>query len=498
MLNLNNYKKFFFNFLIVIENGMSPIALKNSLEYALRQFLGSNRMSSSTFKELYAAEKESTLRDYFTFLRFASIATDPAYHQEVQGCAEWLCNYLKSIGLSVEKWETENAPVIFAYDLRAGAGKETLLLYCHYDVQPVDPLEEWITPPFEPTIREGEVYARGACDNKGQCFYTITAIKNLLKVHEHLPVNLKLIIEGEEESGSLSLAKLLKEKKRVLKADYLLIIDSGLEEANTPAITLGARGLVCLQASLKEAEFDLHSGMAGGIAYNPNRALVEMLSKLHDERGGVAIPGFYDDVVEISPQEKKEISFEFDQKRFQTQFGFAPSGMERGIPPYESCWLRPTVEINGMWGGYTGAGFKTVIPAKSYVKLSCRLVPDQIPGKIVELLTDFLVKNTPKGLQFHIEPLPGNGRGFRTNPNSRIAQLAAKSYAQIFHKPCKKILIGGSIPISVELCEAAEAEMVLIGVGLPDDHIHAPNEHFGLDRFEKGYLTICQTIELFE
>jgi acetylornithine deacetylase/succinyl-diaminopimelate desuccinylase-like protein len=454
-------------------------------------------MTRSTFKERFDLEKETIFRDYFTFLRFASIATDPAYKKEVLSCADWLCDYLQSCGLKVELWKTENAPVIFAYDLKAGPGKETLLLYCHYDVQPVDPLDEWITPPFEPTIRDGEVYARGASDNKGQCFYTITAIKSLLKELGRLPVNLKFIIEGEEESGSLSLAKLLQEKKEFLKADYLLIVDSGFESPHQPAITLGARGLVCLEATLQEANFDLHSGMTGGLAYNPNRALSEILSKLHDENGRVTIPGFYDAVEEITPEEKKEISFEFDRDRFQKMFGFMPSGMEKSVAPNEACWLRPTLEINGMWGGYTGSGFKTVIPAKSFAKLSCRLVPHQIPDEIATLVTDFLMKNTPRGLKMHVERLPGNGRGFRTNPHSRIAKLMTMSYSQIYQKPCKKILIGGSIPISVELCESAQAEMVLVGVGLPDDHIHAPNEHFGLDRFEKGYLTICRTIELF-
>ena len=454
-------------------------------------------MTTEIFKALFEKEREQIFRDYFTFLRFASISTDHAYNEELFSCAQWLCDYLKACGLSVEKWETEYAPVVFAQDLRAGPDKKTLLIYCHYDVQPVDPLEEWISPPFEPTVRDGEVYARGASDNKGQCFYTVTALKMLLKQLGKLPVNLKFLIEGEEESGSLSLSKILKEKKESLKADYLLIVDSGIEEPNTPAITLGARGLVCMQVTLKEANFDLHSGMVGGIAHNPNRALANILSKLHDEQGKVAIPGFYDDVVEISAEDKKEIDFHFDEKRFESLFGFVPTAHQGGTPFNEACWLKPTVEINGMWGGYTGAGFKTVIPAKAYAKISCRLVPDQTPEKIAQLVTDYLLKQMPRGLQLHVEQLPGNGRGFRTNPHSEIAQLMSKSYEQVFQKPCKKILIGGSIPIAVELGETAEAERLLVGVGLPGDHIHAPNERFGLDRFEKGYLTICRAIELF-
>ncbi len=452
----------------------------------------------SKLKALFEREKENVLRDFFSFLRFKSIATDPNYRDEVESCAEWVASYLKQCGLNVEKWESDRAPVIFASDLRAGKGKETLLLYCHYDVQPVDPLEEWLSPPFEPTIRDGEVYARGAVDNKGQCFYTMLAIKMLLQELGQLPVNLKIVIEGEEESGSLGLAQLLDEKRESLSADYLLIVDSGMEKIEEPAITLGARGIVCMQVNVKEAEYDLHSGMAGGMAYNPNRALAEMLAQLHDERGSVAIAGFYDELVEIPPHEKKELSFSFDAGHFFSLFGFEPTGMETDISPVEASCLRPTLEINGMWGGYTGPGFKTVIPATAHAKISCRLVPHQNPERITALVRDFLISNTPIGLQTDVEVFPGNGRGFRTNPNSRIAQLMTESYSQIFQKPCHKILIGGTIPIAVELSEAARAEMVLVGLSLPGDRVHAPNEHFGLDRLEIGFLTICRALELFE
>lgn len=449
-------------------------------------------------KELFSQQKEEVFQDFFTFLRFKSIATDPDYRDEVEECANWLVDYLSSAGLQIEKWATEKAPVIFASDLRAGPEKETLLLYCHYDVQPVDPLEEWLSPPFEPSVREGEIFARGAVDNKGQCFYTILAIKTLLKELGHLPINLKFVIEGEEESGSLGLCQLLGEKKDQLKADYLLIVDSGFEKIDEPAITLGARGIVCMQVTVQEAQYDLHSGMVGGIAYNPNRALCEMLAKLHDERGGVAVSGFYDEMVEIPPHEKKELSFAFDPGHFFSLFGFEPNGMEQDLTPVEANWLRPTLEINGIWGGYTGPGFKTVIPAVAHAKISCRLVPHQTPERIAALVRDFLLNHTPQGLKTEVTILPGNGRGFRTNPNSRIAQLMAESYTQVFQKPCQKILIGGSIPIAVELAETACAEMVLVGLGLHGDRIHAPNEHFGIDRFENGYLTICRALELFQ
>ncbi len=449
-------------------------------------------------KELFAKQKDEVFRDFKTFLRFKSIATDPNFTGEVEKCADWLIEYLKVSGLTVEKWESERAPVIFASDMRAGSDKETLLIYCHYDVQPVDPLDEWLSPPFEPTVRDGEIYARGAVDNKGQCFYTIAAIKTLLKQIGQLPVNLKFVIEGEEESGSRALSEMLAEKKEHLAADYLLIVDSGMEKLEEPAITVGARGIVSMHVTVQEGQYDLHSGMLGGIAYNPNRALSEMLAKLHDDKGSISIAGFYDEVVKIPPHEKEALSFAFDQNHFFSLFGFEPKGMEKGFSPAEACTLRPTLEINGMWGGYTGPGFKTVIPATAHAKLSCRLVPHQNPDRITSLVRDFLIHQTPPGLQTEVEIESGHGRGFRTNPNSRIVELMSESYSQVFQKPCQKMLMGGTIPIAVELAETAGAEMVLVGLCLPGDRIHAPNEHFGLDRFELGFLTICRALELFE
>jgi acetylornithine deacetylase/succinyl-diaminopimelate desuccinylase-like protein len=447
--------------------------------------------------EFFFSEKKKNLEDFFDFLRFKSIATDPLYKDDVLKCAQWVAQYLKNSGLTVETWETGNAPVIFGYDLRAGPQYPTLLIYCHYDVQPVDPLSEWTTPPFEPEIRNGEVYARGACDNKGQCFYTMLAIKNLLRKNAPLPVNLKFLVEGEEESGSYGLSKIIESNTAKLKADHLLIVDCGVDNLENPAITLGARGIICSQVTIREANFDLHSGQLGGLAYNPNRALAKLLAQLHDSSGKVAIPGFYDDVMEISADEKKEISFDFDLEHFQKMFGFKPSAMEIGVSYHEANWLRPTLEINGISGGYTGTGFKTVIPAMAFAKISCRLVPNQDPQKIANQLKNFLIEHSPDHLSVDVELYHGSGKGFRTHPKACIVQIMSESYSQVFNKPCKKTLAGGSIPIAAQLRDAAQAEMALVGLGLPDDHIHAPNEHFGLDRIEKGYLTISRAIELF-
>ncbi len=448
-------------------------------------------------KTTFRKEFDSLLSDFFTFLRFQSISTDSEYRTEVHACAQWLSQLLKTIGLNVEVWKTEGAPVLFATDLRAGRHKETLLLYCHYDVQPVDPLNLWTTPPFDPHVREGKVYARGASDNKGQCYYTIRALKTLLENLSALPVNLKFLIEGEEESGSVSLHHLLEEKKETLKADHLLIIDSGLEHPQRPAISLGARGITTMTIKLTGSRFDLHSGSYGGIVYNPNRALVELLASLHDSSGRVTIPGFYDDVIDIPPQEKNIFNLEFDLPGFEKEFGAFATGMERGMTPHEAAWLRPTLEINGLSGGYGGPGFKTVIPSQAIAKVSCRLVPQQNPHAIAELVKAFLMARAAPGIKIDVTIHPGNGRPFRTSPYSRVAQTMNKAYSEVYQTPCSHILLGGSIPIAADLAKASGAEMVLVGVALNTDQIHAPDEHFGIDRLEQGYLTLCRGIQLF-
>lgn len=447
------------------------------------------------YKTIYEEKKEEFLKDYFTFLKFPSISTDPQYKNDVNNCCDWVIDYLKKIGLKVEKWKTKGHPTIFATHFE-DEKYETLLLYCHYDVQPVDPLDLWKSPPFEPIIREGQVFARGAVDNKGQCFYTLAALKVLLEKKKKLNLNLKLVFEGEEESGSVGLHGILQEKKNELKADHILIVDSGIEAKDEPAITLGARGLVTFTVVLQGSNFDLHSGTHGGIVYNTNRAMVELLASLHDENGKVTVEHFYDDVKPFSDKEKQELNLSFDEEHLKTHFGALAIGGEKGYTPLESAWLRPTLEINGIAGGYYGPGFKTVIPALATAKISCRLVPHQKPEKMGELVKKHLLKHVPNGMQITVDVMEGKGEAFRANPQSKIAAVMAEAYSDVFQKPCGKIMIGGSIPIAAELAKVSGGEMLLVGLCLHDDLIHAPNEHFGLDRFEQGFLSICRGIEL--
>jgi acetylornithine deacetylase/succinyl-diaminopimelate desuccinylase-like protein len=450
----------------------------------------------TVLRKQFKTKEEEILEDFFTFLRIPSISSEPDYRAEVRACSDWLVEYLQSMGFKTQVWPTKGHPVVFASHLQAGSDKPTLLIYNHYDVQPVDPLEEWETPPFEPHVRNGQVYARGAQDNKGQCFYTLQGLKLLLEKDGKFPINIKLCIEGEEECGSVSLPEVLKAKKKELKADYLAIVDLSLRDANTPAITLGTRGLITMDLTVEGAKSDAHSGSNGGLLYNPIHALVEILSKLRDTTGKITIPGFYDDVVSISEKERAKYSFILDENQYQADFGVKPTGGEKAFSAIERAWIRPTLEINGIVGGYTGQGFKTVIPAKASAKISCRLVPNQHPDTIGKAVSAYIEKLAPAGISVKVNLHVGRGKPVRADANSKVVQAFAQAYSEVFEKPCEFILEGASIPIIPELTEASEAQVVLIGLGLQDDQIHAPNEHFGIDRIEKGALIIARSIEL--
>jgi len=447
-------------------------------------------------RQYYQENRAQIEKDYFDLLRFPSISSEEEYKPQVNACCRWVETFLKNIGFTVELWKSEGHPIIFASHLQAGPDKPTVLIYNHYDVQPVDPIDKWVHPPFEPIVIDGTVFARGAQDNKGQLSYALQAIKALMNEKGELPVNLKLCIEGEEEIGSVNLMKLAATKKKELKADHLFIVDLGIPDAQTPAVTLGIRGIITMTIEIVGSFADLHSGEHGGVVYNPIHALVELLAKIHDENGKVTIPGFYDDVISLSLEEKKDICFDFSPEQYEASFGAKPIGGETDHSPLESSWVRPTCEINGISGGYSGSGFKTVIPASAMAKLSCRLVPNQNPEKVLTLVEDFLKKNVHPGMQLKIEKNHGGGPAIRTSSQSRAVQAIASAYQEIFNTPCKFIMAGGSISVVTELKNSSGAETVMFGMGLAEDQIHAPNEHFSLDRLEKGFLTIARSLEI--
>jgi len=453
-------------------------------------------MPKVSIEQLIDKNKKDIIDDYFTFLKYPSISSEPEYKKEVLACALWLRDYLKKLRFHVELWPTEGHPTIFASNLDAGPEKPTLLIYNHYDVQPVDPIEKWHSPPFTPTVAKGAVYARGAQDNKGQCFYVLQALKLLLKRDGALPINVKWCIDGEEEIGSPGLSTLLPKKHKELRADYLAVIDLGLRNVKVPAVTLGVRGIVTMDVELTGGTTDLHSGTHGGIAYNPNHALVELLASLRDSKGRVTVPGFYDDVSVLSKKDKELLAFDFDADQFAKDTGAEPLGGEQQFTPLERAWTRPTLEINGISGGYAGAGFKTVIPAVASAKISCRVVPDQDPEQIGKLVANHLKKAAPKGMKVSVHLHPGAGKAARASLKSKIVQATAEAYEEVFQKPCEYIFEGGSIPIAPALAKASQSEMVLFGLGASSDLIHAPNEHFSIDRIEKGIRIITRLLEL--
>lgn len=452
--------------------------------------------SLDQLKQWIAKHRAEAKNEYFQFLRFRSISADPAMKKEMAACSEWVRRFLSDKAkMKAEVVETPGYPLVYAEDLQAGRGAPTLLIYGHYDVQPVDPLELWKSDPFEPAEREGKIFARGAVDDKGQIYYAMLAVRCWKDLGYELPVNLKFCIEGEEESSSIGLSKALPKLKEKLKADFLLVPDFDQYDKNTPSITLGARGVMGLEVILTGSKSDLHSGIHGGLAYNPNKALAQLLAKIWDEKGTVQIPGFYDDAVHVSPEQMKEFAFGFDQKKYSEEFGIEAFGWEKGRSPIEGNYFRPTLEINGISGGYAGPGLKTVIPAHASAKISCRLVPNQDPHKIGKQIADFFKKHAVPGMKVEVK-LHGGEEAFRGKADSELAKAVSLAAEEVTGKNCKKVLSGASIPIVAQLMKAAGAEVVGMGYGLAEDNIHAPNEHFDWERLEKGFLTVARTLEL--
>ncbi len=446
-------------------------------------------------KEWFRAHAKEIREDYFSFLRFASISTDPHYEKEVLRCVEWLLNYIeKHTSMKGELIPTPNYPLLFAKAHSPKKGAPTLLAYGHYDVQPADE-PDWETPPFEPVERNGKIYARGAVDDKGQIFYAIMVMRAYHEMKKELPVNVKFCIEGEEESASQGLLKVLPNLKEQLRSDAFLVIDFGQFDATTPAITLSARGLVAFEIVLTGSNSDLHSGLHGGMAYNPNRALVELLAKVWDEDGRIQIPGFYKDVFELSQEEKRAFAFPFNEKNYGKEFGIGAIGGEKGYTLFEKNTLRPTFEINGISGGYTGGGFKTVIPAKSVAKISCRLVPHQNPAHVMASVEQFLRKQAPIGMHIEVRHF-GAAEAFWGRADSPLAKAVVKASTEVMGKECKKTLGGGSIPVITEMAKTLHLDAVGMGYALPGDRIHSANECFDFKRFEFGFLTFAKVLEL--
>lgn len=446
------------------------------------------------YKKWFEKNRNKILADYFTFLRFPSVSAQKSHAADTLACGKWVQSYLDKLGFVTSEWRGSGYPTIFGVR-EVDVKKPTLLFYGHYDVQPPEPLELWKSSPFEPEIRDGRVYARGAEDNKGQCFYTLCALEAFLERHKELPFNIKVVVEGEEEMGSQTLLEVLSQHKDELKADYLFVVDLGMGSWEKPSLTLGCRGVMTMEVTCVNMDTDVHSGHYGGIAFNPIRALTDVLAQVIDKKGKVTIPGFYDGVVELSPEEKKKVDLAFDPELHRKEVGMRAFHKEEGFNPTEVSFLRPVFEINGITGGYTGEGFKTVLPKEAKAKLSCRLVPNQDAKQIYEKVAQFIQERMPKGMEvsFHYH---GGGPAVWSDPASKSVNIVEQAYKEVFGE-CHFIYAGGSVPVTAALMKASNAEVVGLGTGLDRDNIHAPNENFGLDQFEKGFLLITKTLELF-
>jgi acetylornithine deacetylase/succinyl-diaminopimelate desuccinylase-like protein len=428
------------------------------------------------------------LEELKEFLRIPSISNNTEYKKEVRRCAQFVADQLRQIGMQqVELFPTAGHPVVYGEWLGA-QGQPTVLFYGHYDVQPVDPLNLWTSGPFDPTIRDGEIYARGAADDKGQVMMNLKGVEAHLKSQGRLPVNIKFLLEGEEEVGSANLDAFIGSHQELLKADCVLISDTPMFDRGVPSICYGLRGLVYFQIDLKGTNSDLHSGSFGGTVINPNFALARLISSLKDAEGRVTIPGFYDDVVPISSEEKDELlRLPFDAEKYRRDLGAPALFGERGYSPLEQIWVRPTLEVNGMCGGYTGEGAKTVIPSQAMAKISMRLVPNQDPEKIGDLFENYIKQITPPTVTPTLTRMQG-GKAWVAPIDHPAIQAASRAFEKAFGKRPVFVREGGSIPVVATFAELLGLPSVLMGIGLPDENAHAPNEKLDLYNFEHGIV----------
>jgi acetylornithine deacetylase/succinyl-diaminopimelate desuccinylase-like protein len=435
----------------------------------------------NTHRDRYVDE----LKDY---LAIPSISALPQHKGDVRRTAEWSAEEMRRIGLqNVRLIETPGFPVVYGEWLGA-EGAPTILFYGHYDVQPVDPLELWESPPFEATVRDGELYARGAADDKGQVFMHFKAIEAHLKQNGRLPVNMKIILEGEEEVGSANLDNFVKDHRDELKADVVVISDSPMFDRGIPSICYGLRGLVYFQIDLRGTKSDLHSGSFGGAVANPAYVLANVLAQMKDRGGRIKIPGFYDDVRELREEERDQWKrLPFNEKRYAKELGAPRLFGETGYSTLERVWARPTFEVNGILSGFTGEGAKTVIPAVAMAKVSMRLVPNQDPDKIAKLFEDHLKKIAPKTVDVKVTRMHG-GKPWMTEFDNRFVQAAGRAIEKGFGKTPVFNREGGSIPVVATFQEILGLPSVLFGVGLPDENAHAPNEKLDLGNFHGGII----------
>jgi acetylornithine deacetylase/succinyl-diaminopimelate desuccinylase-like protein len=441
------------------------------------------------WKDYQEKNKDRFLDELLGLLRISSISARDEFKDDMKKCAEAVKQTLLNAGVDKATiYETEGHPVVFAEKI-IDPSRATVLVYGHYDVQPPDPLNLWHSGPFDPLIKDGKIYARGACDDKGQFFMHIKAFETMAKT-DSLMTNIKFIIEGEEEVGSPSLGKFVSLHKELLKADVILISDTAMISLDNPSIDTGVRGLSYIQVEVTGPNRDLHSGVYGGAVANPITMLARMIASCHDENNHITIPGFYDDVLESSEAERTLLAeAPFNEEEFKNDLGIHAVWGEKGFTTNERTGIRPTLELNGIWGGYTEAGSKTVLPSKAYAKISARLVPNQSSKVITELLLNYFHQIAPAGVTVKAEEYHG-GEPYMTPIDSKAYRAAAKAIETTFNKKPIPVRGGGSIPICSLFEKELGIKIVFMGFGLDSDNLHSPNEKFDLANFYKGIETI--------
>src|ERR1700726_348167 len=425
------------------------------------------------------------LDELFEFLRFPSVSADSQFKSDVDACAEWLTARFQKMGLQAQKLPTPGHPVVVACNERQ-PGRKTLLIYGHYDVQPADPLELWESPPFEPVIKGEKIFGRGSTDNKGQIFAHILGIESGLKERGDRPVNLVVLVEGEEEIGSPHLDNFLREHKSALQADVVAISDTGMAAPGVPTFTYGLRGILCLEIRLRGPSADLHSGIFGGSVANPATVLSRIVAKLHDNSGRIAIPGFYDRVLPLEQWERDLwAKLPYTEKAWLATTGSPRLFGEEGYTFLEQVWARPTAEVNGFGSGYQGEGPKTIVPSKATAKLSFRLVPDQDPSELRRTVEKFLKQQCPDSVVMEIFQ-QHSGKSYLVKTDSAFGKAAQKALVDTFGKPVAFIREGGSVPITQSFKDILGIDTLLLGLALPDCKGHSPNENFTLENFHAG------------
>jgi acetylornithine deacetylase/succinyl-diaminopimelate desuccinylase-like protein len=440
----------------------------------------------------FLSSNESRIRDeLFDFLRIPSVSARSEHDGDTARAADWLADSLQRIGLSAEVYPTAGHPIVVGEWREAPSGAPTVLVYGHYDVQPAEPLDLWDSPPFEPTVRGGKIFARGSVDDKGQLFLHIKALEAHLAARGSLPVNIIVLAEGEEEVGSVNLARFIEEHRELLRADAVVISDSAMFAPGLPSILSSLRGIAYFQIDVQGPSTDLHSGSYGGAVMNPAMALARILATMHDENGRVAIAGFYDKVNDWGEAARKQVrALPFDDESFRKETGAPALFGEKEWVTLERLWMRPTCEVNGLLSGYTGEGAKTVLPAKAMAKVSCRLVPDQSPDEIEKLMRAHVKRVAPPGVTATVTPLHG-GRPWKADLHGPLFDAARRALASAFGREPVIVGEGGSIPVVGDFERILGTPVLLVGFGLPGENAHAPNEWISEENFTKGMSAVA-------